>query len=250
MPRGSRCLLSGVPCHVTQRGVDRRETFSSGEDRHTFLDLLRQNLEPTDVRILAWCLMSNHLHLIAVPGRPDSMSVLMRRVQGRYAQYYNAHSRRSGHLWQNRFFGCMLGPSHLWTAIAYVELNPVRARLVTRAEDYPWSSAAAHVTGGDGAGLLDREWWHRNGRIAWRDELHAKAASQERPADHEAIVQLRACTFAERPFGDDDFVAEMAERFGRRWTRGRPSKKSTLKPREKAAQFNLFHSPRSDSDSF
>jgi putative transposase len=80
--------------------------------------------------------MSNHVHLVAVPGRPDSISVLMRRVQSRYAQYYNAHTGRNGHLWQNRFFGCMLATSHLWAAIAYVELNPVRARMVRHAEDY------------------------------------------------------------------------------------------------------------------
>jgi putative transposase len=97
-----------VACHITQRGVDRRETFSSGEDRHTYLGLLRQNLEDTNVRIPAYCLMSNHVHLIAVPGRPDSMRVLTRRVHGPCAQYYNAHVGRTGHLWQNRFFGCML----------------------------------------------------------------------------------------------------------------------------------------------
>src|ERR1022692_3100529 len=118
MPRGPRCLLPGVPCHITQRGVDRREAFSSGEDRHTYLGLLRQILEDTNVRILAYCLMSNHIHLIAVPGRPDSMSVPMRRVHGRYAQYYNAHTGRAGHLWQNRFFGCMLAASHLGSALA------------------------------------------------------------------------------------------------------------------------------------
>src|SRR5260221_390703 len=108
MARRRRCLLPGVPCHITQRGVDRRETFSSGQDYDTYLDLLRQNLEEADVRILAWCLMTNHLHLIAVPGRADSVSILMRRVQGRYAQYYNAHNRRNGDPWQNRFFACML----------------------------------------------------------------------------------------------------------------------------------------------
>ena len=79
-----------MACHITQRGVDRRDTFSSGEDRHTYLGLLRQNLEDTNVRILAYCLMSNHVHLIAVPGRPDSMSVLMLRVHGPCAQCYNA----------------------------------------------------------------------------------------------------------------------------------------------------------------
>ena len=113
LPRRGRCLLPGVACHVTQRGVDRRETFSADQDRHTYLRLLRENLGDAQVSLLAWCLMSNHVHLVMVPAREDSLSILLRRVHGRYAQYYNACRGRSGHLWQNRYFGCMLEPAHL-----------------------------------------------------------------------------------------------------------------------------------------
>src|ERR1039458_6853938 len=112
MPRRERCILSGVACHVTQRGVDRRETFSSDADRETYLSLIRQNLKDAGVALLAWCLMTNHVHLIAVPERQDSLSVLLRRVHGRYAQYYNVRAARTGHLWQNRFFACVLEASH------------------------------------------------------------------------------------------------------------------------------------------
>ena len=83
----------------------------------------------------------------------------MRRVSGRYAQYYNARCGRIGHLWQNRFFSCMLVPDRLWTALAYVERNPLRARIVRRSEDHLWSSAVAHITGGDGSDLLDIPYW-------------------------------------------------------------------------------------------
>jgi hypothetical protein len=107
--------------------------------------------------------MTNHVHLIALPAREDSLSIFFRRVHGRYAQYYNACAGRSGHLWQNRFFACVLAPDHLWTALAYVERNPVRAGMVGRARDYPWSSAAAHITGHDEHDLLDMEWWYREG---------------------------------------------------------------------------------------
>lgn len=75
MPRRNRCVAPGVACHITQRGVDRRETFSSDEDRHTYVRLLRENLAGADAGLLAWCLMSNHIHLIAVPEREDSLSV-------------------------------------------------------------------------------------------------------------------------------------------------------------------------------
>jgi len=95
-----RCVLPGVPYHVTQRGVDRRETFSVEEDRQTYLHLLRDNLTEAGVRVWAWCLMTNHVHLVLVPAREDSLSVLLRRVHGRYAQYYNAHWGRCGQRWR------------------------------------------------------------------------------------------------------------------------------------------------------
>src|ERR1700761_6365115 len=123
MPRRSRCVLTDVPYHITQRGVDKCVTFSSEQDHFTYLRLLRDNLSDTGVRLLGWCMMSNHVHLIAMPSREDSLAVLLRRVHGRYAQYYNARYERTGHLWQNRFFACALGPTHLWRTLAYVELN-------------------------------------------------------------------------------------------------------------------------------
>jgi putative transposase len=106
MPRRSRCVLAGVPHHITQRGVDRCVTFSTQEDHQIYLRLLRDNLNDSEVRLLGWCIMTNHVHLVAIPGREDSLAVLFRRVHGRYAQYYNARSGRTGHLWQNRFFAC------------------------------------------------------------------------------------------------------------------------------------------------
>jgi putative transposase len=234
-----------VACHITQRGVDRRETFSCSEDRLTYLNLLRQNLEDTEVRILAYCLMSNHLHLVAVPAREDSMSVLVRRVHSRYAQYFNSRAGRTGHLWQNRFYGCMLAASHLWTAISYVERNPIRARMVRRAEDYQWSSAVAHLTGGDASGLLDMDWWHRKGIKGWRQWLNRPAAMTEHERSDEEIKKLRACTYAERPFGDVEFVEGMAGHFGRHWNRGRPTHWASLTPGERSLQLRLFGSPQS-----
>ena len=91
----------------------------------------------------------------------DLICIALRRVRGRYAQYYNARYGRSGHLWQNRYFACSLGPGHLWAALEYVERNPVRAGLVEWSGDYRWSSAAAHLEGCDPAGLVDLEWWRR-----------------------------------------------------------------------------------------
>ena len=209
-------MAPGLACHITQRGVDRRETFSGEEDRRTYLRLLQQHLLDAGARLLGWCLMTNQLHLVAVPEREDSLSVLLRRVHGRYAQYYNARWGRTGHLWQNRFFACPLGTEHLWAALAYVERNPVRAGLLARAGDYPWSSAAAHLRGENTHGLLDMEWWRREGPRDWERIL-----ADEKP---DTVTALRTCTYSGRPFGTENFVPQMAERFGRYWTRGRPRK--------------------------
>ncbi len=237
MPRRNRCILPEVPCHVTQRGVDRRETFSEDADRETYLGLLRKNLDEAGVRVLAWCLMTNHVHLVALPEREDSLAVLLRRVHGRYAQYYNARSGRNGHLWQNRYFACSLGPSHLWAALEYVERNPVRAGLVKDAGDYVWSSAAAHLSGRDGFGIVDLEWWRREyDGLDWGIILGGSESAECAP--------LRRCTYAGRPYGDEEFVAAISERFGRRWMRGRPGKRRLDQPADATtSQMGLFAEP-------
>jgi putative transposase len=233
MPRRKRCVLPGAPCHITQRGVDRRETFSSDTDRQTYLGLLQQNLPDSGVRIMGWCLMTNHVHLLAVPDSEDSLSVLLRRVHGRYAQYYNAAARRTGHLWQNRFFACVLAPDHLWRALAYVERNPVRAGIVPRARDYHWSSAAAHITGQDESGLLDMDWW--------RQQAHTNGEQFLDGLPNLPDEALRACTHAGRPFGSEDFLRQMADQFHRHWTPGRPKKKPPARsPLDPDEQLSLF----------
>ena len=130
---------------MTQRGTNRQRVFFTDSDRATYLRLMSQNLEDAGVRILAWCLMSNHVHFVAVAERDDSLSVLMRRVHGRYAQMVNARRLRSGHLWQNRFYSCALSPTHLRRALCYVERNPVRAGLAARPERCGFSSKS--ITG-------------------------------------------------------------------------------------------------------
>lgn len=128
----------------------------------------------------------------AIPGHSDSLAVLFRRVHGRYAQYLNARRRRTGHLWQNRFFSCALSQSHLWTALRYVELNPVRASLAASPAVYEWSSAAAHLSGEDRASILDLEFWSESGGAArWRELL-------EEREDPTQTRLLRKCTFAGR----------------------------------------------------
>ena len=214
MPRNARCVLPGTGYHITQRGSDRRSTFFTQQDRVVYMDLLRANLADCGVRLLAYCLMTNHVHLVAIPEAGDALGVLFRRVHGRYAQYLNARRGRSGHLWQNRYFSCPLASdSHLWTALRYVERNPVRAGIASQAEDYRWSSALAHLTGVDGEGILDLAFWRESGgALAWRELL----GQVEEPGP---VRLLRRCTYAGRPFGDEGFLTQWEEQFQRKWRR-------------------------------
>lgn len=152
---------------------------------------------------------------------------------GRYAQYDNARWGRTGHLWQSRSFACSLGPAHLWRALAYVERNPVRAGMVTQAADYRWSSARAHLTGGEADGIVDMEWWEREKPANWEQVLGEEEAQ---------LQDLRQCTYAGRPFGDEAFMNSMRERFGRTWQPGRPRKPTapTETPSASASQLTLF----------
>ena len=179
-----------------------------------YLGLMARHLRDSEVRILAYCLMSNHVHFVLVPERLDSLAVLFRRVHGAYSQAVNAGLGRSGHLWQNRYYSCPLSERHLWFALRYVEANPVRAGLSNAAEDYRWSSAAAHMQGlREAATILDWDFWERSGGLErWR-RMHAV------PENEEQKHALRRCTYGGRPFGEEDFVAEIEERFRRRWRR-------------------------------
>lgn len=158
--------------------------------------------------------MTNHVHFVLVPERADSLAVFFRRTHGAYAQWINTRLSRSGHFWQNRFYSCPMSERHLWVGLRYVESNPVRAHLVATPADYRWSSAAVHLTGvADRTGLLDMEFFARSGGAAvWR-EMHE---AYESPVQ---VHQFRRCTYSGRPFGEEAFVAQLEERFGRKWRR-------------------------------
>ena len=214
MPRNARCVAPGVAYHLTQRGTNGQRIFFNDSDRKAYLRLLAANLKDAGVRILAWCLMSNHVHMIAIPEAGDSLATLLRRVHGRYAQMLNTRKNRTGHVFQNRFFSCPLESSHLRRALAYVEKNPVRAGMTDRAEQYPWSSAAVHVgLQEDELGILDMSFWREfGGPDAWRELLMT-------PEELAELRLLRRCTYAGRPFGSQEFLEEMEARFQRRWRR-------------------------------
>ncbi len=214
MARNSRCVVPGVAYHVTQRGTNKQQVFFTASDRATYLGLLKENLTLTQTRLLAWCLMKNHVHLALMPEMEDSLEVLLRRVHGRYAQMVNARRLRTGHLWQNRYFSCPLSETHLRRALAYIEQNPVRAGLVNQPEQYQWSSAAAHLgMARNRLSLCDETFWQQQGGLeGWQELLST-------PEQLLTLRLLRRCTYAGRPFGDDQFIDSMEQRFQRKWRR-------------------------------
>lgn len=146
MPRRARLVLPHQPLHVTQRGVNRAAIFFDDEDRHHYRRLLRKSCAEHDVAVHAFVLMDNHVHLLLTPGSAASLARAMRISGQCYVQAFNARHRRSGTLWQSRFHSCLIDTDrYLLTVCRYIELNPVRAGMVDRPEDYRWSSVHTHL---------------------------------------------------------------------------------------------------------
>jgi putative transposase len=210
MPRVARIVLPGVPHHITQRGNNRQDVFFADDDREVYLNLLRDQSERFGLTVAGYCLMANHIHLVATPAGEVSLAKVIARTDFLYTQYVNRLHRRSGHFWQNRFHSCALDEVHLWRALSYIERNPVRAGLVRLAWDYPWSSAAAHAGGPDASGLLDLGEWRRLWTLAkWKAELRS-------PDDDKAVSRIRLSTHRGRPLGSDSFLSKLEHRLGRR----------------------------------
>ncbi len=201
MARLARVVVPGCWHHVTQRGNHQQTVFFEDADRAMYLRLLARYCDRALVAIAGYCLMSNHVHLIAIPTRPDGLAKALGRAHNDYARWLNLKLGQTGHLWQNRFYSCPLDRQHQWEALRYVELNAVRAGLVRRAAEWPWSSAAAHITGVDSAGLLDTsEWRQRWCPMEWCEAL-------ERGLEDAALLnRIREATRTGRPAANPDFV--------------------------------------------
>ncbi len=147
MARIARAVAPGYPHHVTQRGNYQQNIFKDEEDYRRYKSWLEEYSRKEGLRIWAYCLMTNHVHLLVVPRRKKAMDLAIGRTHMRHARRVNREQGWSGHLWANRFYSTILDETHLWAAVRYIERNPVRAGLVKRAERYGWSSARCHAKG-------------------------------------------------------------------------------------------------------
>jgi len=203
MARFARVVLPDVAHHVTQRGNARQVILSSDRDRLTYLELLRHYSDLHGLVLLGYCLMSNHVHLIVVPRAGEALAQALKHTHGRYASYWNARNSSSGHVWQGRFYSCPLDETHLWRALRYVELNPVRAGMVPEAAQWPWSSAAAHCGSGAPQAVLEMAHWRKRWMAAeWSEYLAARESASE-------LATLRQYTHTGRPLGSEEFVADL-----------------------------------------
>lgn len=210
MPRTRRTIYPGVPQHVTQRGNRQAQVFFTDRDRRNYLELLHEYGEKHRVEVLAYCLMTNHVHLVVVPETADGLHHMLRPLHMRHAQRVNLVRGWKGHLWQGRYFASMLDDRYLWAAIRYVERNPVRAAMVERAEDYRWSSAAAHCRlRPDEVLTSSPSWWRQFEAIGdWSSWL----AAGDQP---ECLDTLRRHVNKGLPCGSSGFLDGLERATGR-----------------------------------
>lgn len=208
MARMARVVVPGLPHHVTHRGNLRADVFLSDEERELYLRLLAGCAVDAGMDIWAWCMMTNHVHLIVVPREAESLRRGLGLAHQRYAAAVNARHQWTGHLWANRFFSTVLDNSHCWQAVKYVELNPVRAGLVERAEDYRWSSARSHGGLLSSDPLLSTESPFPGPITNWLGWLSAGL-------DEAVSDRVRACTYTGRPCGSAEFSRSLEARLGR-----------------------------------
>lgn len=221
MPRLARIVVEDVPHHIVQRGNNRQDVFFVNDDRRVYLEILKRQSQKWGLDILAFCLMTNHIHLIAIPRNEQALSKAIGRTHFLYTQYLNRMHRRSGHLWQNRFYSCPLGGKHLWQTLRYIETNPVRAKLVRCPWRYPFSSAADHINGKSSSTLLDMKWWKKYAPDDWQTIL-------KQPLDDKEIAHIRLTTNTGRPLASDSLISKLEKSIGRRLRPlpvGRPKKK-------------------------
>ena len=206
MPRKTRIIIPGQAHHITQRGNNCQRVFENPADYLQYCAWLNKYAAIHKVGILSFCLMPNHVHLIMDPQDAEGIGRLLNTVQMHHAQYMNKKRRTSGHLWQGRYFSCILDDAHLYRAIRYVERNPVRANMVPAAWEYPWSSAHARITQGNNSAISLKETTAINGED-W------KAYLQE--ADEEFLETIRIKTQKGLAIGSKRFLGKMENRLGK-----------------------------------
>lgn len=217
MARIARAVAPGIPHHVTQRGNRRQQTFFNDEDYSAYLELMSEWCDRYQVEIWAYCLMPNHVHLIAVPSAKDALNLAIGEAHRRYTRRINFREGWRGHLWQGRFSSFIMDERYLLACTKYVELNPVRAGLVKKPEAWRWSSAGPHINGKDDL-LVKANPLCKMINKSWKQFLAIDAAEDE-------MKVFRKHERTGRPLGEASFIDKMELLLNRRLRPQRPGPK-------------------------
>ena len=224
MPRRARLLMPGVPLHLIQRGNNRSVCFFSADDYLFYLELLAEQANKKSCEIHAWCLMTNHVHLLISPHEHSSTSSLMKGIGQRYVQYINRTYGRSETLWEGRFRSCLVqSDSYVLVCYRYIEMNPVRAKMVTHPAEYRWSSYRANAQS-EFSHLITPHAQYLS--LGDTDVSTAEAYRELFRSELEigSVDQIRAATNGNYVLGGSRFAAEIEAMIGRRTRRGCPGR--------------------------
>lgn len=218
MPRISRIVAVNYPHHITQRGVRSMNIFNNDNDKNQYLQFIKEETEKSEIEIIAWCVMTNHVHFIAVPQTETSFARGFGEAHKRYTRMKNFRDNVRGYLFQGRFGSCVLDERHLLAAVRYVENNPVAAGIVKHAREYEWSSARYHVGDIRKDVLVNSK--NLYGLVKdWRKYLDEKIEGND------DVHNIRKSTKTGRPVGDYDFVKKIEKLTGRSLRRKKPGPK-------------------------
>jgi putative transposase len=224
MPRRARLALAGIPWHIIQRGNNRALCFHAEDDYQFYLHYLKTFAEHFGCAVHAYVLMTNHVHLLLTPIREDSAARLMKHLGQRYVQYINRSYRRSGTLWEGRFRSCLTqSEDYVLACYRYIELNPVRAAMVAKAQHYRWSSFHANALGKANAMLVPHEQYARLGRSD-AERRQAYRALFRAPLDETVADEIRSATHGNYALGNRRFQQQIEAALGRRAIRGAPGR--------------------------
>jgi putative transposase len=229
MARLPRLDLPGVPQHIVQRGNNRLPCFLDDGDRLRYLTLLRDALAATGVRLHAYVLMDNPVHLLATPPAFGAIGGMMQRLGRQYVSQFNARHGRSGTLWEGRYKACLVDSErYVLACYRYIELNPVRARMVDVPARYRWSSCAANLGLRPHSGLEPHPAWRSLGPTpAERTDRYRALLDELLPED--MLTEIRHYLQQQRAWGRDDFRA-MVEAKTRRFAGVRPAHRPRRAP--------------------
>ncbi|WP_341938815.1 transposase [Marinimicrobium sp. C2-29] len=230
MPRRARHYLAGFPYHIVQRGNNRQNCFLDDEDHQFYLELWQKQSERYGAQVHAYCLMTNHIHFLATPLEEDALSATMKVVGSRYAQFVNRKYERTGTLWEGRHRASLIETGrYLLCCYRYIELNPVRAGMVSAPEEYPWSSYAANALNQESWIVPHSDYLSLGSTEEARSQNYQSLFNQQ--LNHEDIKRFRKGAHYCHPVGSQAFLEEVESRYNLRVGKmglGRPRKRERL----------------------